>query len=382
MIPDSVTSIGGDAFYYCSDALVIFGMPGSYAEQYAAENNITFYDINAKTIRDASVTIPAQTYNGRSQTPAPVVRIGSTTLKANTDYTVSYKNNTHAGTATVTITGKGNYTGTKTATFKINKATQSITVKSSASSVAVGKTATISISGAKGTKSYKSSNTGIATVTSTGKVTAKKAGTVKITAMSAATSDFNATSKTVTIKVVPAATASLTAANQAKGIKLTWKKVTGATGYLVYRGSSKIATIKSGSTVTYTDGKANTNGTKYTYKIIATAPTGNGPAKSVTTYCVARPAISSVTNSASKRMTVKWGKNAKASGYQIHYCMDKTFKTGNKSVGVTSAGTVAKAIASLTKGKTYYVRIRTYKTVGSTKYFSAWSPVKSVKISK
>ena len=81
-------------------------------------------------------------------------------------------------------------------------------------------------------------------------------------------------------------------------------------------------------------------------------------------------------------MTVKWGKNAKASGYQIHYCMDKTFKTGNKSVSVTSAGTVAKAIASLTKGKTYYVRIRTYKTVGSTKYFSAWSPVKSVKISK
>ena len=119
-------------------------------------------------------------------------------------------------------------------------------------------------------------------------------------------------------------------------------------------------------------------------KIIASASaTGRSTlSKSVTTYCVARPAISTLTNSAASKMTVKWGKNAKATGYQIQYCPDKTFKTGNKSVSINSASTVSKVIGSLAKGKTYYVRIRTFKTVGSTKYFSAWSAVKSVKITK
>ena len=58
-------------------------------------------------------------YTGSAIKPAPTVKVGSTTLKSGTDYTLSYKNNTNAGTATVTITGKGNYTGTKSVTFKI-----------------------------------------------------------------------------------------------------------------------------------------------------------------------------------------------------------------------------------------------------------------------
>ncbi len=200
----------------------------------------------------------------------------------------------------------------------------------------------------------------------------------------AKTSDFNAVSKAVTISVVPAATSTFKADNQAAGIMLTWKKVAGANAYIIYRGSTQIAAIKNSSTVTYTDKKANTNGTKYTYKIIASASsTGRSTlSKSVTTYRVARPAISTVTNSGAKKMTVKWGKNARASGYQIQYSTDKTFKTGNNSATISGASTVAKAITGLTKGKTYYVRIRTFKTAGSTKYFSAWSPVKNVKITK
>ena len=350
---------------------------------YTGTVNKTF-TISAASIANATVSgISNKTYTGSALTQNPTVIVGDRTLTKNTDYTVSYANNTNVGTATVTITGKGNYTSKKTATFKINKAGQSITAKAGASRVAVGKTTTVSITGNKGKKSYKSSNIDIATVTSAGKVTAKKVGTVKITATSAATSNYNAVSKTVTIKIVPAATASLTAANQATGIKLTWKKVTGANGYKVYRGSTLIKTITSGSTVTYADAKANTNGTKYNYKVVAEATTGDSTlSKSVAVYRVARPAISSVTNSAASKMTVKWGKNAKASGYHIQYSTDKTFKSGVRSVSISSASTVSKAIGSLSKGKTYYVRIRTYKTVGSAKYWSIWSAARSVKISK
>ena len=70
-------------------------------------------DISTLTV-DA---IPAQTATGGALTPTVTVRHGDAVLAAGTDYTVTYANNTAVGTATVTITGMGNYTGTLTATF-------------------------------------------------------------------------------------------------------------------------------------------------------------------------------------------------------------------------------------------------------------------------
>ena len=60
------------------------------------------------------------TYTGSAIKPAVTVKHGQQTLKEGTDYTITYKSNTNAGTATITITGKGNYTATKNITFKIN----------------------------------------------------------------------------------------------------------------------------------------------------------------------------------------------------------------------------------------------------------------------
>ncbi len=335
-------------------------------------------DINTAAVSG----LTARTYNGKAQTQTPVVKIGSTILRAGTDYTVSYKNNTNAGTATVTFTGKGNYTGTKSATFVINKAAQNIALKVSAASIAVGKTATVSITGAVGAKSYKSSLATVAAVNAAGTVTAKKVGSTTVTATAAATANYKAASRTVSIKVVPAATSSITAANLATGIKLTWKSVAGATGYRIYRGSKLIKTIKGGSIITCTDTTANANGTLYTFKVFPTAATGTGLGRSLAVYRIARPAVSSVKNTAAKKMTVRWKKNAKANGYQIQYSTNKKFAKGNKTANITRAATVSKVIGSLAKGKTYYVRIRTYKTVGKSKCWSAWSAAKTVKITK
>ena len=68
-------------------------------------------------------TIPDQTYTGTALTPAVTVKKGDVTLTKGTDYTVSYENNVNAGTATVVITGAGEYGGTLRQDFTINKAT-------------------------------------------------------------------------------------------------------------------------------------------------------------------------------------------------------------------------------------------------------------------
>jgi hypothetical protein len=80
---------------------------------------------------------------------------------------------------------------------------------------------------------------------------------------------------------------------------------------------------------------------------------------------------------ASRKITVKWKKQAvQTTGYQIQYSTDKTFKKGVKSVTKKGTSTVSAVVSGLTSKKTYYVRIRTYKTVSGKTYYSAWSTVK------
>jgi hypothetical protein len=175
--------------------------------------------------------------------------------------------------------------------------------------------------------------------------------------------------------------------NTAKGVQITWKKSSKASGYYVYRGNTKIATISSASKVTYTDTKAKTNNKKYTYKVIAFTKSGSTIAQATASaakscYYVSVPTCSSAKNTAKKAMTVKWKKNSTASGYEIQYSQSKNFASGNKTVTIKKASTLSTVIKKLTSKKTYYVRIRAYKTAGGTKYYSAWCTAKSVKIKK
>lgn len=74
-----------------------------------------------------------------------------------------------------------------------------------------------------------------------------------------------------------------------------------------------------------------------------------------------------------KAVTVKWAKQSKkTTGYQIQYSTSSKFSSA-KTVTIAKNSTTSKKISKLTSNKTYYVRVRTYKTVNGTKYYSAWS---------
>ena len=140
----------------------------------------------AKIIQDSWIqNIAAVTYNGSAQKPSVVVKDGETVLEEGVDYTVSYSNNTNAGTATVTVTGIGNYSGTASKTFTINKARGSVSFSPDKFTKTYGDpdfTITPSVIG-YGSLMYSSNDNSIATVNSlTGKVSIKGIGTVRITA--------------------------------------------------------------------------------------------------------------------------------------------------------------------------------------------------------
>ncbi|MGN0463195.1 MAG: fibronectin type III domain-containing protein, partial [Acutalibacteraceae bacterium] len=91
--------------------------------------------------------------------------------------------------------------------------------------------------------------------------------------------------------------------------------------------------------------------------------------------------ISSLT-AGSKKFTVKWKKyTTQTTGYQIQYSTKSSF-SGAKTVTASKNSTTSKTVSKLKSKKKYYVRIRTYKVVDGTKYYSAWSSAKKVTTKK
>lgn len=144
-----------------------------------------------------------------------------------------------------------------------------------------------------------------------------------------------------------------------------------AKGKITYKtGNKKVATVNSKGKVTV----------KATITVTAKATsTYSKSVKKITVYGVPKKPEMKKLTAGKKRFTVQWKKDKKADGYQVQYSTDKKFKKNVKSMNVSKKNTKA-TVKKLKKGKTYRVRIRSYKKIDGKKYYSGWGKVKSVKV--
>ena len=191
------------------------------------------------SISKASVTLSTSTYayDGKAKKPGVTVKLNGKTLKNGTDYTVSYSNNTKVGTAKVTITGKGNYTGSVSKTYKIKNNFKKATISGISNKSYTGKNITQSITvkyngktlknGTDYTVSYSSNkNIGTATVKITGK--GSYTGTI-----------------TKTFKINPAKQEIQKLTAKSKAFFVDWAQKGSATGYEIqYATNSKFTSAK------------------------------------------------------------------------------------------------------------------------------------------
>ena len=188
--------------------------------------------------------------------------------------------------------------------------------------------------------------------------------------------------------------------NSAKGADIRWNKVNGAAGYAVYRrrsseGTKKIATINNADTLQVYDRSVRDNcyGRIYSYYVKALykedGKTVEGPASQrLTLQRIAPMKITSASNSSSRAVRLKWKctvKDNKAHGYEIQYAASKDDLTGKKgsfkTITVKGRNKLSKTISGLSKGNTYWFRIRSYTNYTNTatgKRSTSWSQYSNV----
>ena len=123
------------------------------------------------------------------------------------------------------------------------------------------------------------------------------------------------------------------------------------------------------------------SGRKYvgTYKVTISLKGNYSGSKTLSFKIVPKGTSISKLSRSKKAFTAKWKKQStQTSGYQIVYSTNSKFKSGNKYVTIKSNKTTTKKITKLKAKKKYYVKVRTYKTVNGTKYYSGWSSAKAV----
>lgn len=179
-------------------------------------------------------------------------------------------------------------------------------------------------------------------------------------------------SNTITVKNV-----TKTASTKTQTVKLGGKAKESAK--LTYKSDSKYVKVDKKGKVTIAKNFVG----KATITVTASATkTYQETVKKVTvTVNPAKVKLTSVKNYKGKKLKAYWKKNTKVTGYQVQYSTSSKFKSA-KTVTVKGCKNTSKTITKLTKNKKYYVRVRTYKTVGKVNYYSGWSNVKSITIKK
>ena len=267
-IPKSVKTIGEKAFGYSYNESTnkytkvsgykINCYTGSAGEKYAKNNSLSY----SAFLTGGKVTIPSASYDYRGRGVKPSVTVknsAGTKLVKDEDYTVSYSNNTAAGTATITVKGKGKYTGTLTKTFKV----AALSLKSSNVKVSIPY-ASYEYSGSaiKPTVKVKYGSSDVIpasdyTVTYSNNT---KVGKATITIKGKGTNVKDTVTKTFVIKPKPG---TLTLTTTKGAFKASWTKNSSASGYeVVY---SKDKNFKSGVT-TYNVSKNTTTSVNFSSK--------------------------------------------------------------------------------------------------------------------
>ena len=335
-------------------------------------------DLSSATVN----SIDSQTYTGSSIEPSVTVTLNGKTLKLNEDYTLTYSNNVNVGTATITINGIGNYTGSKKVNFNIAPKKldiSSATVNSIGSKTYTGASIKPSVTVTLNNKTLKLNKDYTVSYSNN-----KNIGTAKILIKGIGEYEGE---KTVTFNIIPPKVTNLKSSKKTyNSITLSWDKIDNVTGYKVYRYDVKtesyklIKTISNASTTSYTNSKL-TSATKYLYKVrsykIVNNKTHNGDYSSSLAATTKPPTPTvKLTSPSTKKIKLTWTNiSSRTTGYNIYMA---TSKNGTyKNIGSTSKKSFTKG--SLKKGKTYYFKVRAYRTIDGKKVYSSYSSIKSIK---
>ena len=197
-------------------------------------------------------------------------------------------------------------------------------------------------------------------------------------------------SSVVSVTTPPAKVSGVsTAVRSSTYLTLSWDKVSGASGYRIYKYNTssksyeKVTTISKGSTVSYKI-TGLTVATEYQFKVRAYKKTDTGTlwGSSSSAYkdCT-KPAQTKNLKAATKSsaVTLTWSKVARAGGYRIYRYNSKT-KKYEKIATVKGNKTFSYKNTKLKKGSTMKYKVRAYKTYNGTNYYGAYSEVVSIKV--